>query len=376
MKFSKKKIYILVLSLAAIASALAVYKNVYRFKPAPRGAVLNEDLGTPIETVSVKNEHLTHKLSYVGTIEAEDTVEISSKQPLEIVKLNIQDGDSVRSGQTIAELDKSSILSKLNTVNSKIETVKFNLEYLSDDVEKYKALYEGGSIPKNTYDKAVHEKDMLEMQLKELYASYDELNVSLNDTVLVSPVDGVVRKVNYSAGDLAMTAKPVAVIDMAPGSLVRANVTETDLKKIHEGTRVLLYMPGAKEPVESSVTNILPSVNPNTRVGEVEIKIGPKYGREYKAVQGSSIETEFIIDEVKDAMAIPSSCIKQLSDREVVYLIENGTAHEVPIKTGMRVDGMVQVTSGLTLNANLASENISKLYDGAKVYVFKGENAQ
>lgn len=370
----KKMIFLLLLLL--MISVLGYKKisgvSTKQANIASEGAV--DDLGVPIEITEVKKEKLTEKISYIGTIYPRDTVEVSSKVSAEILAMEVQEGDFVKKGQVIAKLEDAHIVSKLNTTQAKIDTMEFNLQYLKKEEEKYGILFEEGVISEGAYDKIKHEGGMVEMQLKELYALKDELAVNLKDTLLTAPISGVVKKIHYSVGDLAVMGKPIAVIDDVSALLVKVNVAESDLAKIREGIPVFLTILGMEDKVAATVTKIMPSLNPKTRIGEIEIG-SIKLEENVQVMVGSSVETEFIINEINEAHVIAADAVKQLTDRAVVYKVEKDAVSEVPIKTGMRMGDKIQVIEGLKEGDKIAIKNMDKLYEGAKVYIFKGEDS-
>ncbi|MDF2890430.1 MAG: uncharacterized protein K0R80_797 [Clostridia bacterium] len=333
---------------------------------------IKQDLGVPIEVTSVLKAKLVEKISYMGTLQPKDTMQAAAGIPGEILEIYIEEGEYVKKGQTVAKLEDENIIAKRNTLQAKIDTIEFNLIYLRDQGEKYRILFESNAISKADYDKVSHEAGMVEMQLKELYAQRDEIAVSLKDTVVTAPMSGVVREVNYNPGDLAVMGKPMATIDDVSKLIIKVNISESDLKDIKVGTPVLLEIPGIKDKTAAKVTKVLPSVNPKTRIGEVEIEI-KRWDKDHLVIIGASIEAEFIKRSVHDALIVPQGALKQLASGSVLYRIEGEYVREVPVETGIKSNNQVQIVNGLAENDKVAISNIDKLYDGAKVYVFEGE---
>lgn len=333
---------------------------------------IKEDLGVPIETASVLKGKLEEKISYTGTLYPKDTMQATAGIPVEIKKLYIEEGEYVRKGQTLAALEDENIIAAMNTLQAKIDTIEFNLTYLREEEQKFKILYENNAISKAAYDKVYHEAGMVEMQIKELYAQRDETAVRLKDAVVTAPMSGVVRAVNYNPGDLAVMGKPVAIIDDVSSLIIKVNISESDLKEVSVGTPVLLKIAGAEDKTEAKVSKVLPSINPLTRIGEVEIEV-KKPGKDYPVILGTSVKVEFIKNTQEDALTVPQNVLKQLADSYVVYRIEGDYVHELAVETGIKNNNQVQVIKGLAEGDKVAVSNIDKLYDGAKVYLYEGK---
>jgi len=401
-----------------IAGGIAVFKE--------DAAPVSKDLGIPINVETVETGSLTKGINYIGTLEPENSVTVSSKLTSEVMQRNVQEGDLVKKGDIIARLDDSNLVAVLDSTMKKIETLQVSYAYLNKDVdtyyttsptvkkietlelnhtylskeaEKYKILLDNEAVAKSTYDKVKHEADMVKMQLeeakassesaynqlksqrdstgaqlKELEAKVNELNISIAEASIVAPISGKVRTIYYQTGDLAAGGKPFAIIDEMESLMAKVNVSEQDLEKISVGSKAVLNITGVIDGIEAKVTKIPTSVNSNTRIGEVEIAISELGEKDIPA--GTSAEVKFITDELKEVIVISRTTIKNLKDKEFVYVIEDGVAHEQEIKTGLVVGDSIQVIEGLNAGAAIAGNNLTRLYDGAKVYVAEGEDEQ
>lgn len=423
MQRKKRSILIIVIVIIGVmVVGLSATKIINKTRKNVAADTLENDLGIPTEIMKVTSEELTEKISYIGTIEAKNSVALSSKITSEVIQLSFKEGEIVNKGDVIARLDNSQFEAKLSTTLQKIETMELsyfylskevedyheinpavkrietvekNYDYLNGEAEKYKILYENGAIShesynkvrhekdmakmqleelkatsENNYNKLVHEKNMVEMQLKELYAMVHELTLNLQETIITAPINGRIRMIHYSVGDLAMTGKPLATIDDVGNLVVKTNVGELDLAKIRIGTTTMVNIVGSDTPIAGKIVNIMPSVNPVTRIGEVEISFALE--DEEDILIGSSVQVQFVINELKERVVIESSFIKKLEDREIVYVFEDGYVYEREVKAGLVVGDKVQVLEGLEDGENIAYKNLSALYDGAKVYVFQG----
>lgn len=358
--------------ISILAIIVILYKKDYiKLPQKPEKKVVEiEDQGVPIEVEEVKKEDLIRKRLYTGTIYPKETVELNFKTPGKISALNVKEGDYVKKGAVIATLDGSSLEASLKTMESKKETINKNKEYLKGEEEKLNQLLEGGAIPKSKYDELIHEIDILEMQLKEIDAQKFEVETNKRDLILSTPISGIVKVVNGNVGGIAGGGQPLVIIDHNKDATVKVNISELDLEKIKVGTKVNMNIFGEEKEIKSKVSRIVPNINPKTRIGEVEIQnVNSKKG----LIFGSSVPTEFIIDEFKSQETISKNSIKILNDKEVVYKIEEETVREIPIKTGIEENNRVQIIEGVKPGDKLAIGNLDKLYDGAKIYVYKGE---
>ncbi len=417
---NKKKYVFLVLALLVVVGGGLTIKKKLADKITP---TIKTDLGIPIELINVSKSDTVEDISYTGTVTPEKSSVVSAAIGGQIKNIYVEEGSIVQTGDLIASIDDAQLVSSLNTASKKLETLRTNhhylinqvgtfyvsnslvkklevlnsnYEYIKDETAKYKKLYEEGAVAKSVYDKMkqeqdvaslqleeleatvkdtynklVHERDMTERQLDEVSASINELNVKMKDTLIKAPIRGVVKKIYYDEGDLAAMGKPFVDIDDNEELLVKVNITESDIRKIKVGDKVILKVGGSSKEIISKISKILPNVNPNTRVGVVEI--GPIKGEEgINLVSGNSVDTKIVIDEKKDIITIPKNAIKDLNGEDIVYLYEDGVVRERKISTGITIGENTEVVEGLDVGDQIAIKNLAKLYENAKVYVYKG----
>ena len=423
----KKYTFIVIAVAIVIIGGAVVFKNIKGKEVSENVASLQTDLGIPIELATVSKSDIVEDISYIGTISSKKSAIVSPAIGGQIVKIYVEEGSIVQAGDLLAKIDDNQLSASYVTAQKKLETLRTNYNYLNSELKgfyatnplvkkldtltsnyeyikgesvKYEQLYTEGAISKTAYDKIKqeedtvyfqlaelratiddaysklsHERDMTESQISELNSSINEMAIKIEDTLIKAPIQGVVKKVYYDEGDLAAMGKPFADIDDNDELLVKVNITESDINKIKVGDKAVLKIKGLNNEIITTVSKIIPNVNPNTRIGIVEI--GPIRAEEgVTLVSGNSAEVNIVTNEVKDKLIIPKSTIKSLNDESIVYLYEDGIVKETKITTGLIVGENTEVIEGLKEGDKIAIKNLSKLYEDAKVYVFKGVDQQ
>lgn len=413
----KRKI-ITLLIIIIIVSIVVIKVNGGKTESAAKS---RGNLGIVTKVLIANEGQLARKIKYVGTIDSEKTINISPMVTADIIELNISEGDLVEKGDLIARLDNIVLSNNLDTVYKKLETMNENYYYLNleakefystgssvkkienleyeytfmkDKLIKYSVLYEEGAISESEYDKIihdrdvagiqldearastdnqyeelVHERDAVQMQIKEIESQINGVSDQINETLLIAPESGIVRKLYYEAGDMALTGKPFATID-ANGFVVRVNIAESDLKKLSLSTKILLKITD-ELTYEGGISRFPTSINPETRIGEIEIEIYGDVGN-INMIIGSSVEVSFITQEVSGEIILPQKAIKAQGEDDFVYIVEDGIIRKQEVELGIKFEEMVQVIEGVSSGEVIAYDNLSKLYQGAKVYVFEG----
>lgn len=416
MRKRKKGIVIIVVLLLA---AFLLGRNIVNNLRSPEE---ENGLGIPTQTVTVERRDLTETIRYLGTIEAKKTSTLSPKVTASIRRIYFDEGDQVEAGAVLVQMDDRHLEAAYSTTMQKIETLRYNqgylgrkvstfydtnpnlkklesiknhYDYLVGEVEKYQALYDSGAVPREALDKIKHEKqttgfqleeleatisnlyaqmsherDLVSMQIKELEIMSEELKLQLEETVVTAPFSGKIRQINYNENDLYVMGTRLLILDDVSEYIITTSVGELDLAKLELGGTALVRPSGNLAPLEGKISAIAPSVNPMTRIGKVEVSF-PAMEKE-RIFIGASAQVDFIVKETKDTLVIDTSVIKQLGDRQLVYVLKDDHVEEREIVTGLKTGNDVQVLEGLSEREIIAVRNIRQLYDGAKVYLFRG----
>jgi HlyD family secretion protein len=416
MKKSKNKIAVTIVIIIVLSIALG--RTVF-LSLSEEQNIEKDSNGVYANLMKVKKDKLIEELNFIGTVRNDSSSTLSTKITGEINQILINEGDYVEKGDSLLILDKSqleasmkTILQKENTLNTqisylkeqistfyssnplmdKIETVENNIEFQERELSKMEKLYEGDAISKTELDKAkhqlntlkiqkselkstadnnfeqlVHEKNMSEKQLEELKSSLDEIELSISNSQLTAPYDGIISQVMVEEGELAMPNKPALIISSTENQKIVINLSEADLKKVKKDTRVEFKIGTNDEIHLGQVTYVSSNVNPATRVGTVEVLINSS--KVYSS--GSSAEVKFILSEIEDQILIPASSIKTLTDKNVVYIYKEDIVREREIELGRKTGNMYQVLSGLEVGDVIAENNLDSLYDGTSIYTFE-----
>lgn len=416
---SKSKIIFVVVFVIIISVALG--RTVF-LTSSEEQDISEVDKGVYTELINVEKDVMTESLNFIGTVESETSSVLSSKVTSDVSEILVSEGSKVEKGDVLIKLDKSQleasknqILEKKSTLETqlsylskevdnfyssnpiidKIENVKSNIAFQEKEVEKMKKLYEGDAVSKSeldkvihqvdslkiqleevkstadsTYNQLVHEKNMTSSQLDELEANLKEIELSLENTEIKAPYQGLISQVLIEEGELAMPNKPAVKISSTEKQKIVVNLSEVDLKKIENNIDVEYKVGGEDQIRKGKVTFISSNVNPVSRVGTVEIAIDSS--NTYSP--GSSAEVNFILFSQKDQILIPASSVKDLNEKNVVYIHEDGFVYEEEVELGIKNGNMYQILSGLEEGQTIASNNLDSLYDGTPVYTFDKED--
>lgn len=207
---------------------------------AMSGGKKEEDINFKEEKVALKT--LQNSVTATGTIEAVTSVTVGTQVSGIVNKLYVDYNSQVKKGQVIAELDKTNLLSELNTAKANLASAQSSLNYQATNMERYKTLYKKGLVSADEYENAL----LTYRQAKEQVASSKEnvqrAQTNLGYATITSPIDGTVISKSVEEGQTVAasfnTPELFTIAKDLTNMQVVANVDEADIGNVKEGDRV------------------------------------------------------------------------------------------------------------------------------------------
>lgn len=317
-----------------------------RGKETEQVAVVDE---TPtVSVVQVGVQEVPQDVTYTSTVQAFVKNNIVPQGGNRIKKINVEIGDFVTKGQVLAEMDMTQLQqAELQLVNNEIE------------YERLKTLYEAGGLSKS-------DLDAIEMGYKVSKTAYENL---LENSILTSPIDGVVTARNYDVGDMyAMSAPLFTVEQIKPVKLLVA-VSESDYSKVKKGDSVTITadaVPG--KTFYGKVSRLYPTVDPATRTVTVEVQVPNNYST-LRPGMFTRVKLNFGVNK---SVVIPDVAVvkQQGSGERFVYILNSdGTVTYQPVVLGRRLGAEYEVLEGIQDGAKVVTGGQLRLKDGIKVVV-------
>lgn len=298
----------------------------------------------------VNAEYVSQLAVYPTTIQADIMNNIAPQSAARISKINVEVGDHVKAGQTLALMDA------INLEKTRLQMINDSLEY-----GRIKELYEIG---------ATSQSDFEAISLKYDVTRKTYINL-LDNTILKSPISGIVTARNYDEGDMYAMAQPLFVVqDITPVKLV-INVSESKYSQIKKGMEVEITTEAFGERVFKGVVDLIhPTIDAKTHTFPVEIKfenddevLRPGMFARVTVNYGDNFRT-----------VIPDKAVlKQVgSGEQYVYILEaDGTVKFTTVVLGRRMNDRYEIISGVEDGATVVTTGQTRLRNGVKVDVVK-----
>lgn len=207
----------------------------------------------------------------------------------------------------------------------------------------------------------------IQAQVNQAAAALELARSQLDNTIIKSPINGIVASRNIDAGELVGSAGvAMSVIDLS-SVIVDINVVEDMINKIKLGDRVEVMIKSAGDkPFMGDIINISPATDVKTQSYIVRVRIDNK---DCIIKGGMFAEIKLILDKAEDVVAVPISAVVDEGDKKYVYILKGDIAEKREVSTGLFNDELIEITKGLSENEILIIKGQELVLDGSKVTV-------
>lgn len=284
---------------------------------------------------------------YTANVEAYAKNNIAPQSPSRIQKIYVEVGDFVRAGQIVAKMDEVSLnQSKLSMAND-------SLEY-----SRIKKLYEQGGVSKSDFD-------AMELKYNVTRSQYQNL---LENTILRSPVSGVITARNYDQGDM-YGGSPIYVVEQITPVKLYVGISEMDYTRVKKNDTVTLTadaLPG--KTFTGRIARIYPTIDAATHTFTAEVNVANK-DRLLRPGMYARVTVNFGSNH---SIVVPDDCVvKQQGSgvRSVFVLQADNTVKEVVVTLGRHFGTEYEILSGIAEGDNVVVKGQASLKNGSKVNV-------
>ncbi len=335
-------------ALLGLALMAAVPFHSCKGDGADKAIVAEVDERPNVEIRKVHRQSVDQLMSYTATVDAFKTNNITTSTPNRIKSILVNVGYKVAKGQKLVVLDD---------VN--IDQLKVRLDNTEREYNRALELFNIGGGTKQAVDQMKTELDAARRQ-------YDN---RVENTILLSPINGVVTARNYDPGDMT-GQQPILTIEQLRPVKVLINVSENEFTKVSKGMKVDVYLDVyGDEKFVGEVDLIYPVIDPATRTFTVEVVIANADER----VRPGMFARVVMNFGTEERVVVPDRAIvKQTgSGEKFVYIYKDGKVDFSRVEIGQRLGDAYELLSGVENGDEVVISGQSRLADGIEVNVIK-----
>ena len=369
---SKKTIIIVGVIIAVLIVLLLVYFSA--------GTIFNQGVDVKLATVTLQSPLQTNaSLTASGYVVAQRKAAVASKGTGRLIYLGVVEGDRVKKDQVLGRLEDNDIRAQLEEAKANLELAQSDLKDSENKYNRQKELFKTGATTKADVDAAEAQYLRVLASINVAKANVHSAEVALENTLIRAPFDGTVLTKNAEVGEIvaplgASTTSRGAIVTMADMSSlqVEADVSESYIERIKTGQSCEIVLDAYPQTsYEGYVDKIVPTADRSKAT--VLVKVGFK-NYDSKVLPEMSAKVLFLSKQLSEnqksepaVLVVPFTSVVQRNGKDVVYMVRDDKAVEMPVVKGRNLDSYIEILSGLVEGDKVIERVSEEIKDGIKV---------
>lgn len=340
---------------------------------AMSGGKKEEDINFKEEKVALKT--LQNSVTATGTIEAVTSVTVGTQVSGIVNKLYVDYNSQVKKGQVIAELDKTNLLSELNTAKANLASAQSSLNYQAANMERYKTLYKKGLVSADEYENALLTYRQAKEQVASSRENVQRAQTNLGYATITSPIDGTVISKSVEEGQTVAasfnTPELFTIAKDLTNMQVVANVDEADIGNVKEGDRVTFTVDAYPDDTfEGTVKQVRLEATTTNNVVTYEVVISAP-NADLKLKPGLTANVTIYTQERSGVLAVANKALRFTPTKETVgkdmkivdckgknkvWTLNGNTLTAHPVTIGQSDGINTEITKGLKQGEKIVTE--------------------
>ena len=288
------------------------------------------------ETAKVEPKDIHTTITATGTIEPVTSVTVGTQVSGIVAKLYVDYNSVVKKGQVIAELDKTNLISELNTARANLTSAQSSATYEQNNYNRYKTLYDKGLVSADEYESALLSWQKAKEQVNTSKESVRKAQTNLGYATITSPIDGVVLSKSVEEGQTVAasfnTPELFTIAQDLTNMRVIADIDEADIGGVVEGQRVQFTVDAYPEDhFEGNVTQVRQQATTESNVVTYEVVISAP-NKDLKLKPGLTANVTIFTLEKNGVLAVPAKALRFMPNEALLQKGQTISDVEAPHK--------------------------------------------
>ncbi len=314
-----------------------------------------EDFAVPVEMAKAETRSIRQVLDFVGSLEAKEAVMLKPEISGKIASIHFKEGDQIEKGALLVQLDDRETAASLREAQA-------DLSFAGAEYARRKNLYEQQIVSKQELERARAEMDRIA-------AHVELMKARLVKTSIKAPFSGIVGRRRMSPGAVVEPGDDLANFEVINPLTLNFEVPERYLLGVRAGQPVKLNIVAFPDrDFEGTVYFIDPRVSAASRSVTVKAFVP---NPELVLRAGMFANTHLLIEEKEEAVTVPEQSLVPQGDQQFVFKVKSdSTVDLVPVQTGIREAGVVEILQGVSGGDTVVVSGHQKIGPGSKVMPF------
>jgi membrane fusion protein (multidrug efflux system) len=341
--------------LVILVAVLIIFPDIWKGEEKKK---VSADTQKPIKNEIMVNgeiiqySHTDRSVFATGTLLGDEEVNLRAEISGRIIKLNLEEGASVKKGELLVKLNDKDLQAQLNKAYERLKLLELT-------ESRQRQLFEKQGISRQDYDIALSE-------LSSQKAEIDYLKAMIDRTEIRSPFDGTVGLRYVSIGAYITPADNIAALQKLDYMKIDFSVPQKYYNNISKGSSLSFRVPPDTKRYQVSVLATEPKIDEITRTFKIR---GRFNNSAYKLIPGSYAEVDIVTDINPESIMIPTIALIPNITSEYVLLYKSGKVEKCDVITGTRSPSEVEIIKGLTVGDTLISSGLMQIKPGDEVKI-------
>ena len=346
----------------ALSSRQAQQETVARMAADRSQTVI--ELGA-LDVIEVKTRELSIGLAISGALKAVNSAIVKARVAGELQGLTVREGDTVKAGQIVARVDPAEYQARVRQAQQLAESAKAQVDIARRAFDNNRSLVDQGFISRTALDTSLASLAASEASYRAAQAGMDVAAKALDDTVLRSPLAGLVSQRLAQPGErVSPEARIVEIVDLSRLEL-EASLSATESIDLHLGQSAVLQIEGAAKPVNARVVRINPSAVAGSRAVIAYLAVDSAPGLRQGLFAQGTLGTGRL-----QTLAVPLNAVRTDKPQPYVQWVDKQQVRHQTVELGARgeIDAQVMVAiKGVSEGAKVVSGSVGALRDGTPI---------
>jgi len=318
--------------------------------PATGGPTSDNRLS--VQAVVIKPDSLRNVIRVTGTAIANAEVELRSETSGLVTDLRFREGSNVAKGDILVKINDADL-------RAQRRQNELQLSLAQDSERRQKQLFERGAISQEDYDLALNRLNVIEAQLA-------LIDAQIARTVIRAPFRGTIGLRYIDIGDYITPSTRISILQNIDSVKIDFSIPEQYANLVQRGDRINFRVAGNPTSFDGRIFAIEPRIDAASRSLPLRA-IAPNSNR--RILPGAFVEIEYVLEELYDALLVPTQALVPQLQGQIVYVIKGGKATPVPVNTGIRSSTKIQILEGIAQGDTVITTGILQLREGLPVKV-------
>jgi multidrug efflux system membrane fusion protein len=360
----------------------AAAAGLWHRAPSSSGAAGAPPRAIPVTVASTKTQDVPIFLSAPGTVQAWNAVAIHSQIDGMLTAVNFEEGQEVRQGDVLVEIDPRPLQAALDQAIAKKAEDEAQLAAAEKDLARYQVLLQRQTVPQQTVDQQQAKVDQLKATLKADEAAIDATRVQRGYATIVAPTDGRVGLRQIDPGNIIHVndPNPVTIVTLIRPVAVTFTLPQKNLFDVREAmlrgpvNTIALDQDDRQELAEGELRYVDNQIDQTTSTIHLKARFA---NNDERLWPGEFVRIRTLVDTRRNVLTIPSPALQRGPQGFYVWVVQPNDTAEPRVIDAMSLDDNVTiVTKGLSPGERIVVDGQSRLEAGARVEPRSGAAAK